>query len=397
MLPTIVAAHCGGAVSGANPGCRRVRPAYHARMATKLLQWLGALFVVLLVATAIIGFLVLKDRVRVVVQSDAPAIGPDPTALLRDDVQVLAGRIGDLQAALSPNFEQLQAAIEERATARHADVMALRREVAAARQLLDHLTQALVALREQVRGLPLQAAAQQPPAPANPRVEGAPEAAVPVETTPSPPAPAEPAPAAPQAKPGSGFLSFSLPAVQFRCDELQDYTLLPGLCRVGFDAKSTLHDFTGVTEKVAGRFAADFDDPEGAWSGEVTVEAGSLVTGIEGRDTDMWEHLATKEHPQIRFTIQRFHPAPGGIDVAKQTARGDIDGKMTIRGQSRALTMPVQLEVDPQKRVVVRGQVPLKLSDYGVPVPSQLGLINMQDEVVVWIALRARAQPKGRK
>jgi polyisoprenoid-binding protein YceI len=359
-------------------------------MATKMLQWLGALFVVLLVATALGGFLVLKDRVRIVVQSDAPTSGPDPTALLRDDVQVLAGRMGELQAALAQNFEGLQAAIEERATARHADVMALRRDVGAARQRLDHLTQDLAALREQLRALPPQAAPQQ-------RAEVAPEPAVPVEPAPTLPAAADPAPATPQAKPGSGFLSFSLPSVQFRFDELQDYTLLPGLCRVGFDAKSTLHDFTGVTEKVAGRFTADFDDPQGAWSGEVTVEAGTLVTGVEGRDTDMWQYLATEQHPQIRFTIQRFKPAPGGVDVAKQTARGEIEGKMTIRGQTRALTMPVQLEVDPQKRVVVTGQVPLKISDYGVPVPSQLGVINMQDEVVVWIALRARMQPKGHK
>jgi hypothetical protein len=194
----------------------------------------GALFVVLLVAAALFGFTVLKDRVRVVVQSDAPATGSDPTALLRDDVQVLAGRVGELQAALSQNFEQLQAAIEERAAARHADVMALRREVGATRQLLDHLTQDVVALREQVRGLPAQAAAPQPsaPTPGPQRVEVAPEVVVPVEVKPSPPAPAEPAPAVPQAKPAPGFLSFSLPTVQFRCDELQDYALLPGLCRL---------------------------------------------------------------------------------------------------------------------------------------------------------------------
>jgi polyisoprenoid-binding protein YceI len=70
---------------------------------------------------------------------------------------------------------------------------------------------------------------------------------------------------------------------------------------------------------------------------------------------------------------------------------------MTIRGQSRPFAMPVAVEVDAQKRVVVTGQAPLKLSDYGVPVPSQLGLINMQDEVVVWIALRARAAAGGKK
>lgn len=70
---------------------------------------------------------------------------------------------------------------------------------------------------------------------------------------------------------------------------------------------------------------------------------------------------------------------------------------MTIRGQAREVRMPITVEVDPQKRVVLAGQMPLKLSDHGVPVPSQLGVINMQDEVVVWVALRARLQTGGRK
>ena len=90
-------------------------------------------------------------------------------------------------------------------------------------------------------------------------------------------------------------------------------------------------------------------------------------------------------------------PSPNGIDVAKQTAAGELLGTMTIRGQTRSVRMPLQIEVDPQKRVVVRGQMPLKLSDYGVPVPSQLGVINMQDEVTVWVALRARQQTEARK
>ena len=47
--------------------------------------------------------------------------------------------------------------------------------------------------------------------------------------------------------------------------------------------------------------------------------------------------------------------------------------------------------VDEARRVVVEGEAPLRLTDYGVPVPSKLGLIGMEDEVKIWIALRARA------
>lgn len=71
---------------------------------------------------------------------------------------------------------------------------------------------------------------------------------------------------------------------------------------------------------------------------------------------------------------------------------------MTIRGQNRDVAMPVRFALDPQQRLVVEGQMPLKLSDYGVAVPSQLGgAITMQDQVTVWIALRARPQAKGGK
>ena len=36
------------------------------------------------------------------------------------------------------------------------------------------------------------------------------------------------------------------------------------------------------------------------------------------------------------------------------------------------------------------GELRLKLSDFGIEPPSKLGVISMQDEVLVWVSLRAR-------
>jgi polyisoprenoid-binding protein YceI len=220
-------------------------------------------------------------------------------------------------------------------------------------------------------------------------------AAAPIEKAPIAEPPPTATPAARAAGQPTAFLSFTLPSSQFRFDAEQEYVIVPELSRVGFDAKSTLHDFTGVTSSVAGRFRADFDDPAGAWTGAVTASAATLKTGVDGRDANMREHLAIAEHKDIRFAIERFKAAASGIDVANQRAKGEVFGQMTIRGQTRPFALPVAIEVDAQKRVVITGQAPLKLSDYGVPVPSQLGVISMQDEVVVWIALRARRQGGG--
>jgi polyisoprenoid-binding protein YceI len=354
-------------------------------MTRRLLQWLGVAFVLAVLGVGVGSLLVVKDRVRIVFQQDRADAGPEPVALLRDDLGVLTRDVGELRAALAANLERLGAALEERAVVRHADVEALARELAQVQQRLD-------GLHAELQRAKLPTGTMVEPSAAGAAVEEPPTEPVAVAAVVPPP----PEPAAVPSKAG-GFLSFSLPTATFAFDREQRYQLVPELCRVGFDAKSTLHDFSGVTSQVAGQFTADFDDPQGAWRGEVTCEAVTLVTGVDGRDTNMREYLDTTQHKQIRFEIERFVPAAGGVDVGRQTARGEIRGQMHIRGVARELRMPVTVEVDASRRVLVVGQAPLKLSDYQVPVPSQLGVINMQDEVVIWISLRARVQMGDRR
>src|SRR5690606_39721898 len=124
------------------------------------------------------------------------------------------------------------------------------------------------------------------------------ELAVEPEMQPSAKSSPDPVAEAPATKPKSGFLSFSLPATRLAFDQPQEYKLLPKLCRVGFDAKSTLHDFTGVTSAVSGSFRADFDDRDGLCQGEVLATAGTLKTGVDGRDANMWEYLDSANHPE---------------------------------------------------------------------------------------------------
>ena len=365
-------------------------------MTARLLQVLGVLFVLGLVGGAGAGLMVVKDRVRIVLSDEAVANGPDPIALLRDEVGTVARDLATLQQALGANFEALGNALEQRAAARHATVAGLPEAVAALQQQWHSQLVAVQAMQRQLQELPAVLATALPTPAATvaspPAATG--QAAVEPAAVVVPPPEAAPVVAAPVAAPPpapGGFLSFKLPTTKLGFTDLQDYVLLPELCRVGFDAKSTLHDFTGVTSQVTGRFRADFDDPDGAWTGEVVAAAATLVTGVEGRDTNMWEYLQAPQHPSIRFVVQRFVPAAGGLDVGQQTTRGDVVGTMSIRGKTREVKMPVHIRVDPQQRVVIEGQLPLRLSDYEVPVPNQLGLISMEDEVKVWIALRARS------
>lgn len=366
------------------------------------MQWLAWLLLLGAAVAAVGGTMVLKDRIRIVVQEDGAGEGPDPVALLRDEVRAVGRDLEALTAALGGNLERLVTTLDAAAAARHEDVRGARAELAAMRNesaaARAGLAQELARLGQAVAAL--QAGAEPHPRPEipvrgpDPTVASAPA----MPTTSAPPAAAaEPeiaAAAAPTPR-RAGFLSFQLPSRSFRFDQEQDFVVIPELSRVGFDARSTLHDFSGVTSTVTGAFHADLHDPAGGWRGAVTCRAETLLTGVDGRDAGLREHLATEQFPEIRFELTGFRPDPDGIDASAQTVRGIAHGRMTIRGRTRDLVMPLQVGVDPSWRVVVEGQVPLKLSDYEVPVPSKLGLISMQDEVKVWIALRARPQGGG--
>lgn len=380
-------------------------------MTGKLLQVFGVLFVLGLVGGAAAGFGILKDRVKVVVSPDAAATGPDPIAELKDNVNVLGGELTTLQQALGSNFEQLAAGIDERASQRHGEVMALQRDLAAVQQQLAAMAQKNAGLEQQLAALVRQIEAMAAsggavhaaaaPAGGDATLPAKPPESVPVAVDAAPVAPevAKPdaKPEVAKAEPAKPKGNFLFGGARFRCDEPHDYEIVPELSRVAFDAKSTLHDFTGVTQNVSGSFRIDFDDPQGAWTGSVRCDATTLKTGVDGRDSNMWEYLDTKNHPAIEFTMVKFEPVKDGVDVAKQTAKGEVVGTMSIRGKQKEVRMPVQLEIDAQKRLIVKGEMPLSLPDYEVPVPSQLGVINMQPEVKVWVSLRARVKTGGGK
>lgn len=68
-------------------------------------------------------------------------------------------------------------------------------------------------------------------------------------------------------------------------------------------------------------------------AGDLTVAAGSIDTGNRKRDTHLRskDFLLTEKHPEITFTLSRLTPAGDGALIS---------GTLTIRGQSRPITVP---------------------------------------------------------
>jgi polyisoprenoid-binding protein YceI len=411
---------------------------------SKLLQAIGVLALLGWTAAGFGAWMLTKEQVHITVEEGAGdrLAAVDPTAELADRFTALQGDLRGLAQSLGKNFELLEEGAVEReaeaASTRAGELAALRAELARLEQgftavlnraleserqrsgtELARLTAELAALRatigERRTGEP-EGAAAAPTAESDPALAHAEEPAsrteAPSEAARIEPAlegaggdraasageapgvgatEAGPAPEAPPAQPRKkrSFVAFDLPSDSFTFAGRRTWEIVPSLSRVGFDAKSTLHDFTGATQKISGSLTADLTQAAVEPQGEIRVEAASLNTGLADRDTAMYEKLETAKHGAITFTVVAFRPS--STDAQAMKLAGIVKGRLGIRGVEREVEMPVKLAVDDARRLSVEGELVAKMSLWGIEPPSQLGMISVQDEVKIWIALRARA------
>lgn len=319
----------------------------------------------------------------------------DELGALHEDVRALARGFGESLQALN---DGLLASQDEHAAGLELRLAAWRDEVGSrippspSPDELADLLRELEALRDALAASARPGSEPQPvPSPTSVA-----EAPRPVEpTAPQVPSaqatPETPVLAAPKAR--KSFLAFQLPSDDLRFDERRTWSVLPALSRVGFDAKTTLHDFTATTSSLEGELEADLSRPSDAPRASVRAQAATLVSGNAERDEEMRERLAVAEHATLQFELERFEPAE--IDVAAKRATGTAHGRMTVRGVTQVVAMPVTLSLDDAHRLCVEGQMTLDLTRFDVPVPNKLGLISMEKDVEVWISLRLRANPRS--
>jgi polyisoprenoid-binding protein YceI len=408
-------------------------------MSRRFLQVFGLVALVGMFVASVGALLMVKEKFTISIAGDTAGkmAGPDPLALLRDDVEAQRRDLAALAKALDENFKTLAASASEAppagadARAFEAAVASLRgglarveaaieRQAAESRELsrvaqtetrveierlrarLEALTAGGVVTPPSPRTTPSEPGTASPapsppsvPAPSPPSTApAAPPAATPPAPAPpapaatAPPAPTPPAAATAPAGKRKGFLSFSLPSQGFDFDKPTKFEWVPSLSRVGFDAKSTLHDFSGAAGDVEGSFTARLSQPATA-KGSAKVAVANLDTGIKERNDDMEVALEATRFATMEFAMTSFQP--GQVDAKAMTVTGTAVGKLTIHGVTRDISVPLRISVDESKRVVVEGEAPFKMSDFGVHVPPKMAVLKVHDDAKIWLALRARA------
>jgi polyisoprenoid-binding protein YceI len=157
---------------------------------------------------------------------------------------------------------------------------------------------------------------------------------------------------------------------------------------VAFDAKAFLHSFTGRTSRIRGTVAlADPESPDGA-AACFRIDAASLETGNGTRDAIMRDdHLETQRFPSIAFDLTQVERARRTADGWEFLARGAL----TLRDVARQTQFVVRARRD-GNGVRLTGEVPVKMTDHGVPVPKFL-FLTVEDPVLVRFDVTAIPAP----
>ncbi len=181
-----------------------------------------------------------------------------------------------------------------------------------------------------------------------------------------------------------------------------DFTDPKGVNNVQFSLDAPLESITGTGNGVSGTIVFDPQNPA-ATRGRIVLSVASLTVGnpimrdhLQGKD---W--LAAEQHPEIVFE------ADGADNVRTEGGRvvADVKGRLTIKGVSRAVVLPVSFALLPDKLgarvgdpkvkgdlLVVRASFAINRSEFGIQ-PGQ-----MTDKVAEQIQLSlslAGAAPKA--
>ncbi|MBL4848000.1 MAG: YceI family protein [Planctomycetes bacterium] len=379
--------------------------------AGRLWRWAPALVGLALAALGLAAVGFAQSGLEIHVQpGTAPTDAPDPTALLRDDVATLQADLGALSKGIGTNLEALATALDGAAEERHAEQLARSKALS---KRLTRLEAALAAeTRESARlraelasltgalakGTALASARPAPFSPDETDPKPRPQAKTPepVKAADPPPIAAkpEPDPAPAPRKRRRGLFSFKLAGGGPDFTQRQRYRVISSLSRVGFDAKSTLHDFSGVTSTVEGSFVSRFDVDDTQAKGKIRAAVKDLRTGVDGRDEEMRKLLGAKRHPWIEFQLTSLEITKSDPQARTATAIGK--GTFTIHGTSHEVSVPLAISVDRSKRLLIAGETKLSLLDYKVEVPD-MGAIGMKPDVKIWLSLRLRSLGKAGK
>jgi polyisoprenoid-binding protein YceI len=153
-----------------------------------------------------------------------------------------------------------------------------------------------------------------------------------------------------------------------------DWVPEPARSKVELHTRHTwgLRPVNGVFRQVSGLGTVS---PAGEVSGTPKVTAASVDTNSKKRDRDLRSRrfFDVGNHPHITFAVTRVTPNADAVMVT---------GRLSVRGRTRPLQLPVRLSVLGDNQLVIDGEARLNRADFGLTW-NLLGVASMKSTVAV--------------
>src|SRR5688572_10045896 len=169
-------------------------------------------------------------------------------------------------------------------------------------------------------------------------------------------------------------------AIPLATADVRRYAVQTEASELGFRATSRLMNADGRFHRFRGDIAVDPRDLATARI-NLSIEAASIDTGIGLRDT----HLRSADF----FDVERFPTITfESVRVEAEGRRATVIGRLTVRGVTREVAVPVDVTVS-DVALVASGELVVNRRDYGMVYNSIVNPVG--NEVRVSFTIRARA------
>jgi len=152
---------------------------------------------------------------------------------------------------------------------------------------------------------------------------------------------------------------------------------------VTIDGTSNLHSWNESVQTVNGKGMINWNAAK-----DFTLQSFNIVMEVNSIKSDegstmnnkTYKALKSDKFPQIIFLLTTPVSIPLGANGYSIIAKGNL----TIAGVTKAVSMPIKISADGQKKITIAGAQQVKMSDYGIDAPTALfGVLKTGDMITI--------------
>jgi polyisoprenoid-binding protein YceI len=146
---------------------------------------------------------------------------------------------------------------------------------------------------------------------------------------------------------------------------------------------SNLHAWHENVEKITGKgeVKQNADKTVSLQAFSLTINVNAIKSDESGMNSRTYKALKGDKFPEITFVLtEPIVNVPAGAKAHSVTASGHL----TIAGVTKSITIPVKITLNEDKKIVIEGAQPVKMTDYGMDPPTALlGMLKTGDTVTI--------------